>query len=110
MLLQQAEFRSFYWRRGRIPNVSLLDHLFARWDAVAADHGVEKIKSGLPEGTSKTTTASGCSDEFGHSQPPRAARNLLSSSTAWLMVNVAGSWRGGNSLNVSRNWVTMADP
>ena len=45
MLLQQAEFRSFYWRSGRIPNVSLLDHLFARWDAVAADHGVEKIKT-----------------------------------------------------------------
>ena len=60
--------------------------------------------------TSKTTTASGCRDEFGHSQPPRAARNLLSSSTAWLMVNVAGSWRGGNSLNVSRNCVAIADP
>ena len=48
--------------------------------------------------------------EFCHAQPPRVERNLLSSSTAWLIVNVAGSWRGGNSLNVSRNCVAIAEP
>ena len=45
-----------------------------------------------------------------HAQPPRVARNFSSSSTALLIVNDAGSWRGGNSLKVSRNWFTMADP
>ena len=48
--------------------------------------------------------------EFGHVQPPRVARNFSSSSTAWLIVNDAGSCRGGNSLKVSRNWVTIAEP
>ena len=43
--------------------------------------------------------------EFCHAQPPRVARNFSSSSTAWLIVNDAGSCRGGNSLNVSRNCV-----
>ena len=48
--------------------------------------------------------------EFGHAQPPRVARNFSSSSTALLMVNDAGSCRGGNSLNVSRNCVAIAEP
>jgi hypothetical protein len=36
------------------------------------------------------------------------ARNSCSLATAWLIVNDAASCRGGNSLKVSRNWVTIA--
>ena len=47
--------------------------------------------------------------EFGHGQPPPVARNFSSFFDGLVDREEAGSWRGGNSLNVSRNCVTIAE-
>jgi hypothetical protein len=42
---------------------------------------------------------------YSQRRAPDAASDILAS--AWSMVKLAAFWRGGNSTNVSRNWLMI---
>ena len=66
-------------------------------------HALDEAERSRPSRRRRSRTASGSR----HAQWP-AASAASSFSTTWSIVKLAASCRGGNSLNVSRNWVTTA--
>ena len=68
-------------------------------------------KSGPPSAvtrSTKSTIADFVGPSFQELQHQSFARNSCSFSTAWSTLKLAGGCRGGNSLNVSRNFVAIA--